>query len=184
MNENPNQIKASAEFTQTVISGLATDKGVHAETAISAAARMAGTFALRSCGLPLSQFTPGTSILGDVIDEQGQKVLATVDETLASLNVRLDAEKLDYDLPEANSPRMELDEVQSVMDAAYRAIADKYHLSNEETAHAAAMSTAVLIQRCSGVLDPHLGYTIAVYGMVEGSKTVPYNADAEAAVGR
>ena len=174
MIENPNQHKASAEFTQAVISQLANDKGVHAETALSAAARMAGTFALRSCGLPLSQFAPGTSILGDVIDEQGQKVLHTVDQTLAGLSVTLDPQKLDYDLPEANSPRMTLAEIQSVMDASFRAIAGRYNLSNEEAAHAVAMSTAVLIQKCSGVLDPHLGYTIAVYGMVEASKTVPF----------
>src|SRR5262245_2582940 len=55
--QNPNQLKASAEFTQTIISLLSTGRGVHAETAISAASRMAGTFALRSCGLPMSQFT-------------------------------------------------------------------------------------------------------------------------------
>ena len=174
MIENPNQHKASAEFTQAVISRLATEKGVHAETALSAAARMAGTFALRSCGLPLFRFMPGTSILGDVIDEQGQKVLRTVDETLAGMSVRLDPQKLDCDLPEGNQPRMTLAEVQSVMDAAFRTIAEKYTLSNEEAAHAVAMSTADLIQKCSGVLDPHLGYTIAVYGMVEASKTVPF----------
>jgi hypothetical protein len=109
-----------------------------------------------------------------VIDEQGQKVLHTVEETLAGLSVTLDPQKLDYDLQEANSPRMTLAEIQSVMDVSFRAIAGKYNLSDEEAAHAVAMSTADLIQKCSGVLDPHFGYTIAVYGMVEASKTVPF----------
>ncbi len=172
--KNPNQLKASTEFTQAVISELTTQHGVHAETAISAASRMAGTFVLRSCGLPLSNFTPGTPIFADAIDEEGQQVLRTVDDALAALNVVLDEEKLDYDVPAANSPRMELAEVQMLLAAAFRTILDKYHLTENEGAHAAAVSTAVLIQRCSGVLDPHLGYALAVFGMVEGSKTVPY----------
>jgi hypothetical protein len=170
---NPALMKASAEFTQAIISSLATDQGVHAETAISAASRMTGTFVIRSCGLPLAQFAPGTPLLGDIIDEHGQKVLRTIDEALASMKLALDPQNLDYDLPEANQPRMNLAEVQSLLDGSFRAIADKYHLSPQEGAHAAAVATAMLIKKCSGVLEPHLGYTIAMYGMVEGSKTVP-----------
>src|SRR5262245_54897271 len=98
---NPSQMKASVEFEQTIISLMATYRGVHAETAISAVSRMAGTFALRSCGLPLAQFAPGTPILGDVIDERGQKVLHTVDAALGGLDVALDRQKLDYKLSEA-----------------------------------------------------------------------------------
>jgi hypothetical protein len=173
MIQNPNQLKASAEFTQTIISRLATEKGVHAETAISAASRMAGTFALRSCGLPLAQFTPGTPIFGEAIDEQGNKVLNTVGETLAGMDIELDPRRINYDLLEANSPHMELAEVQSMLDASFRAIADKYHLTAEEGAHAAAVSAAVLIQKCSACLDPHVAYTVAMYGMVEACKTVP-----------
>src|SRR5262245_28689442 len=126
MIPNPNQMKASAEFTQTIISLLATDRGIHAETAISAVSRMAGTFALRSCGLQLAQFAPGSPILGDVIDERGQKVLHTLDAALASLDVALDPQKLDYTLPEANTPHMNLAEVQALLDASFQAIADKY----------------------------------------------------------
>jgi len=171
MIQNQNQLKASAEFTQTIISLLSTGRGVHAETAISAASRMAGTFALRSCGLPMSHFTPGTPILGDVIDEQGNKVLTTVNDTLAGLNVELKSSN--YELPDDNTPHMQLAEVQSMLDAPFRAIINKYHLSEEEGAHAAAVSAAVLIEKASSCLDPNIGYTVAVYGMVEACKTVP-----------
>src|SRR4030095_1362831 len=130
--ENTNQLKASAEFTQTVISLLANGRGVHAEPAISAAARMAGTFVLRSCGLPVSDFEPGTPIYSDLIDEEGQKVLRTVGDSLSVMNVILDEEKLDYNLPEENNPRMQLSETQSLLDKPYREIMDKYHLTEEE----------------------------------------------------
>jgi hypothetical protein len=171
--QNPNQFKASSEFTQMIMSRLATDRGIHAETAVSAAARMAGTYVLRSCGLPLSSLTPGTPIFSDLIDEQGQKVLATIDQMLAGMNVVLDGQKLVYDIPEEHAPHLELPDVQSVLDAPFRNIAEKYNLSEAETAHAAAMSAAVLIQKASVILDPHISYIIATYGMVEGSKTVP-----------
>jgi hypothetical protein len=174
--ENKNQLKASAEFTQTIISVLASGRGVHAETAISAAARMAGTFVLRSSGLPFSNFEPGTPIFSDVIDEAGQKVLQTVGDSLSVMNVILDADKLDYNLPEENNPRMQLSETQTLLDAPFRKIMDKYRLTEEEGAHAAAVSTAVLIQKCLGVLDPHLGYTVAAFGMIEACKTVPFDA--------
>jgi hypothetical protein len=75
--ENPKQLEVSGEFNQVIIAKLATDKGVHAETAIAAASRMAGTFLLRSTGLPIATLKPGSPVFSDVIDEQGQRVLAT-----------------------------------------------------------------------------------------------------------
>jgi len=115
--ENPSQVQASAEFTEKIIAKLADKKGVHAETAISAASRMAGTFLLRSTGLPIAGFAPGS----------------------------------------------------------FRAILQKHNLTAREGAYAAAVSTAVLIQKSAGVLDPRISYTIAAWGIVEGCKTVPLN---------
>jgi hypothetical protein len=172
--QNPNQFKASSEFTQVVMSRLTTDRGIHAETAISAAARMAGTFVLRSCGLPLSNLTPGAPVFSDLIDEQGQNVLRTVDQILAEMNLVLDGQKLVYEIPEDNTPHMELPDVQAMFDASFRTIATKYNLTEEESAHAAAISAGVLIQKASGILDPHVGYIIATYGMIEACKTVPF----------
>jgi hypothetical protein len=174
--QNPDQFKASSEFTQTVMSRLTTDRGIHAETAISATARMAGTFVLRSCGLPLATLTPGTPIFSDLIDEQGQKVLQTVDQVLAEMNVVLDGAKLTDEIPENNAPHMGLPDVQSMFDASFRAISKKYNLNEEESANAAAISTGMLIQKASTILDPHVAYIIATYGMIEGCKTVPVSA--------
>ena len=39
--DNPNQVQASEEFTETIMAKLADKKGVHAETAISAVSRFA-----------------------------------------------------------------------------------------------------------------------------------------------
>jgi hypothetical protein len=174
MIDNPAQFRASAEFTQTICSRLATARGIHAETAISVASRMAGTMLLRSTGLPVAQFSPGTPVFSDVIDEVGEKLLGTVGETLTTLEVPLDPSKLDYDTPEENAPHMDLAETQSAFDPAFRAIVSKYRLSQEEGAQAAAVSAAMLIQKCSPFLDPHVSYTLAAYGIIEACKTVPW----------
>lgn len=38
---------------------------------------------------------------------------------------------------------------------------------------ACAMSTAFIIQQCQNDLDVESGFSKAVYGLIEGSKTVP-----------
>jgi hypothetical protein len=174
--DNPKQLEASTEFNEVIISKLATEKGVHAETAISAASRMAGTFLLRSTGLPIDSLKPGTPVFSDLIDDQGRRVLATVDWALSSLGVPLDIRKVDYDLSDEHDPGMALMQTQVLFDPSFRAILGKYGLSDAEAAHSAALSTAILIQKCAPFLDPHIAYAIAAYGMVEGCKTVPFDA--------
>jgi len=179
---NRHRFEASAELTQTILSKLATEKGVHAETAVSAAARMAGKLLLRSCRLPLENLKPGSPVSFDRLNELGPKVLESVDQTLAFLKIPIETRKLNYDIPEANQPLMKLLEVQSLLDPSFRMVLQKHGLSDEEGAHAAAISTAVIIEKTKGVLNPYIAYAIAVEGLVAGSKTVPYDAGgAEAA---
>ncbi len=173
MVQNPNQFKASAELTHTILTKLATAKGVHAETAISAAARMAGTYLLRSSGLPLERFTPGTPIFSDIMNDRGPLLLRTVDEVLESLNIAVDPRQVDGNVPDDHQPHMELMDMQTLLDPSFDAVLHKYQLTVEEGAYAAAISTAVMIQKTAGVMNPYLGYAIAANGMVESCKTVP-----------
>ena len=173
MIRNPNQFKASAELTQTILTKLATKRGVHAETAISAAARMAGTYLLKSSGLPIAQFTPGTAIFSDLMDDQGQRLLRAVDEVLESLNIAMDPQRMDLNIPDEHQPQMALMEIQTLLDPSFDAIFRKYQLTAEEGAYSAAISTAVMMQKTAGVVDPYLGYAIAAYGILESCKTVP-----------
>lgn len=171
--DNPNQFKASAALTQAILTNLATSRGVHAETAVSAAARMAGTLLLRSSGLPIDQLEPGSAIFSDLMDERGEQLLGAVGHALASLNVPFDPRRVTFEVPDANNPHLGLMEVQSLLDGHFAEILRKHRLNGEEGAYAAAISTAVLIQKCSSVLDPHVGYAIAANGMVEACKTIP-----------
>jgi hypothetical protein len=173
---DPHRFEASAELTQTILSKLATEKGIHAETAVSAAARMAGTLLLRSCRLPVANFKPGSPIFSDQVDELGPRVLESVDKALALLKIPIDTKKVKYDISNANQPLMKLLEMQSLLDPSFRMILQKHGLSDEEGAHAAAISAAVIIEKTKGVLNPYTAYAIVVEGLVAGSKTVPYDA--------
>lgn len=65
MGKPDDEIRAARAFREHVFAKLGNEKGVHAETALSAAGRMAGTFLLRSFGLPLEHLEPGTPVLSD-----------------------------------------------------------------------------------------------------------------------
>ena len=175
--ENPQRLQISDEFTRTIVSKLETERGIHAETAISAAAWMAGTFVLRSCRLPIANLAPGAPIFSDAVNEQGPKVLESVDKTLARMKVAVDPKTLDYIIPEGNHPNMKLMEVQSLLDPSFQVVLKKHGVNDEEAAHAAAVSAAVLIEKTAGVLDPRIGYMLVVQGLVEGCKTVPHDPE-------
>jgi hypothetical protein len=137
---------------------------------------MAGTLLLRSCRLPLANLKPGSPVFFDRVNRLGPNILESMNQTLAFLKIPIDTKKLNYDIAEANQPLMNLLEVQSLLDPPFRVVLQKHGLSDEEGAHAAAVSTAVIIEKTKGVLNPYIAYAIAVEGLVAGCKTVPYDA--------
>src|SRR5262245_11460391 len=174
--DNPRQLAAADEFNLIIMYKARSKRYVHAETAISAAARMAGTFVLRSAGLPVDRLEPGAAIFSDPVNTRGQQVLGLVDQALAALGVAFDARKVKYDLPKKHDPLLSLMETQAVLDAPFQAIVRKFGLTDIEAAESLAVAAAILMQKCAGFLDPHVAYALVAYGMVEGSKTVPAGA--------
>ncbi len=167
------QFLAANEYYGLILGRLADERGVHAETAISAAARMAGTFMLRSFGLPLEGMEPGSAVLSEAANDRGPLLLNTLGAGLNALDVVLDPDRIRSDFPDDNRPHLSVTEVQERLEASMREVAVKHHLGDEQAAHAAALATARLIKATSQVLDPHVAFALAAYGFVEGSKTVP-----------
>ncbi len=46
-------------------------------------------------------------------------------------------------------------------------------LTEAQAAESAAIAAAMIIKRCEKIVDPEIAFNIAVYGFVEGSKTMP-----------
>lgn len=167
------QLRAADGYVDIVIKALRTDQGVHSETAIAAAARMAGTFLLRSFNFPLKDIKPGSAVLSNAANDHGPVLVQTLGAALNALEVNLDSSKLSGNVPNENQPQISVNETQSRVEAQFRNVSAKHGLTPEQSAHACALAAARLIHMSSAVLDPHIGFSVAAYGFVEGSKTAP-----------
>jgi hypothetical protein len=167
------QIDAAREFANAVISELKTDKGVHAETAVASVARMAGTLLFRSFGFQLTDVEPGGAVLSEQANEAGPRLIQVLAAALAEIGVALDQQKLGASGLEANRPKLGFLETQKRLEPLFSGIRARYGLSLVEAAEAGAVATAFMIHQCAGVIDPNAAFGVAVYGFIEGAKTVP-----------
>jgi hypothetical protein len=92
---------------------------------------------------------------------------------LEKTGVKLDSNELSASQRTTKGQKGSVLETQKILEAPFAAIRDKYGLSDGEAADSVAVATAVLIKNCASLLDPHVGFGLAVYGFIEGSKTAP-----------
>lgn len=167
------QLAAARKFLSVILDGLTNEKGVHAETAITSAGRMAGTFLLRSFNLPIERLQPGAPVLSSVADEKGPALVNLLGDSLRQMNVPIDPERLQSVQGQQDQPQLGFLETQALLESDLSRIKEKYGFAYEEAAYAAAITTAFMIGKCSQVVDPHVGFNVAAYSFVEGVKTVP-----------
>ena len=166
------QVEAAQEFVRITLDTLETERGVHAETAVAGIARMAGTFLFRSFDFPLKDLKPGQPVLSEQANEMGPELVTLLSGVLEDSGITPDMGKLNVPHPE-NEPMLTFLETQAQLEPMFEKTRERLGLSFEEAAHAAAAGTALLIQQCAEVLDPDVAVEIAIFGFVEGSKTVP-----------
>lgn len=167
------QLNAASEFGTTAMQAFDQGGTFPAETVIGSVARMAGSFLFRSLELPLTGIQPGAVVLSEQANQQGPRLIQVLSAVLQSVGVKLDQSKLSASQAAAKGPKESFLQTQGVLETQFVAIRDKYDLSDGEAAESAAVATAVLIKNCSQLLDPHVGFGLAVYGFIEGSKTAP-----------
>jgi hypothetical protein len=167
------QIEAAQEFASTTIDTLKTERGVHAETAIAGAARMAGTFLFHSFGFKLGGVKAGQAVLSDKANEQGPQLIQILGCVLSHLGIILDREQFGKLPGTENQPLLGFLETQRHLEPRYMKIKDRLGLSLQEAAESAAVASALLIQQSAQVLNPNVAFGVAVYGFVEGTKTAP-----------
>lgn len=171
MSGRDDEIQAAREIVTLVFEKIADERGVHAETAVSAAGRMAGTFLLRSCSLPVATLTPGAPVLSDAVNAKGPVLVELFQLVLQELGVAPGANPTANATPAA--PLFTVPEVQARLDDGVGAIAARHGLDDERTARAGAIATAMIVKQTAGVLDAGAAFGIATLGFVEGAKTVP-----------
>lgn len=170
---NQVQLQAAGEFGTTAMQAFDQGGTFPAETVIGATARMAGSFLFRSLGLPLTGAQSGSVVLSEEANQQGPRLIQILAAVLQNIGVKLDSSKLSAAQGAAKAPKESFLETQSVLEERFVAIREKHGLSDGEAADSVAVATAMLIKSCSHSLDPHVGFGLAVYGFIEGSKTAP-----------
>ena len=89
------QVECAEEFENLIFNSLQSEKGIHAETAVAASARMAGTFLFRSFGFPLKGIESGQPVFSDAANEQGPKLMELLDSALKQMGLNIDQKLLE-----------------------------------------------------------------------------------------
>jgi hypothetical protein len=92
---------------------------------------------------------------------------------LQQMNVAIDPGRVAAAQGQGDAPQLSLIDTQVLLEIDLTRIKENYQLNYEQAGHAGAIATALLIRKCSEVLDPHIGFSLAAYRFVEGTKTVP-----------
>jgi len=171
------QLNAASDFGTAAIQAFEENGTFPAETVIGAVARMAGSFLFRSFELPLTGIQPGAVVLSEQANQQGPRLVQIIAGVLQGVGVKLDPSKVSASQGKVSGQKEPFLETQKVLGTRFAAIRDRYGLSDVDAAAAAAIATALLIKNCSQRLDPHAGFALAVYGLIEGTKTAPAEAD-------
>ncbi|MBA4032899.1 MAG: hypothetical protein C0478_18690 [Planctomyces sp.] len=167
------QRQAADVMTDAVLSAIKQNGGIHAETAIAAAARLAGTFLFRSFHLSDIHARPGDVVLSEMANDAGPALIQTLGVGLDAMNVNLDESWSMSETPDENQPQLDIISMQTILEPELREVARDFGLNDDQAAHACTLTAARIIQMTSSVLDVNIGFGIATMGLIEGSKTMP-----------
>jgi hypothetical protein len=175
MDEQQHQriVVAADFFNQTARKFLTVDGRLHAETLILSAARMAGSLMYRSFNFDPS-WKPGTAVLSDLANIHGPKLMNVMFVTLQQLGSSVTEAQLDSSYASAQFSQLDFKASHDKLAPFFLAYSEAGKMKFEDAAAGAAIATAILIHDCREVLSVEKGGALAVYGFVEGTKTVPY----------
>jgi hypothetical protein len=167
---------AAGAMAEVFAARLGKDRAVHPETVIASAARMAGTMLFRSFNFDTSTMPPGACVLSVEANEKGPELVNIVTMMLGQYGLQLDEKKLNAG-NRGEPPKPTVLETQRLLGADLEKVRQQHQLGLQDGARACALTTAWLIRECSPQIGPEVGYNVAIYGFIEGTKTVPYSED-------
>ncbi|MBS1129975.1 MAG: hypothetical protein H6R16_977 [Proteobacteria bacterium] len=174
MNITSQQNKATGELVDLVAAKVGSNRAIHPETAISTSARLAGSLLLRSFNFQLERLTPGSVLLSDEANEKGPILINTLAAFLSASNISLDQAKLGGQQDQrGQEPQLDiLNALSKLQEEAIKTCVEN-GLTMEQAAQSAALATAFIVKECAPQIGAEIGFNVAVYGFIEGSKTVP-----------
>jgi hypothetical protein len=164
---------ASSELTAVIIKIIQDERGVHAETAITAAGSLAGFCLLKQTGIDVSKLTPGSAVFTDGVNELGPQMVGLMSTVCVKLGLNGQS-GWGNPIPEDNkSLRPEIELVRQIHPA-FKGIITKFRIPVEAEAMIAAIAAIKFVKMANGSLNTEIGKAIALKAMVAASKTVPF----------
>jgi hypothetical protein len=167
------QNKAAGAFVDMIASGLGNGRAVDSATAIICSARIAGNLLFQSFGFNMKELTPGTVILSEEANEQGPELINILAASLHHHQIPLNEATLSQQQIKPEEFKLDALETLGLFQKTAQNIARENNLNFKEAAQSAAMATSFIVRECAANIGAETGYKIAIYGFVEGSKTVP-----------
>lgn len=168
------QNRAAGDFVDLIAGQLGAERAIHPETAIAASARISGSLLLRSFGFDLESQEPGTVLLSNEANEKGPNFVNLLGAFLAKNKVELNSTKLGgASVHRGAEPKLSTQQSLALLQADALQIAARHSLSLQQAAEAAALATGFIVKECVTSIGGEVGFNVAAFGFVEGSKTVP-----------
>ena len=164
---------AAGQLVDLVASKIGQGRAVHSETAISSASRLAGSLLFRSFHLQFDNLPPGTPLLSDQANERGPMLVSILANYLESAQVPFNSPTAENTQERGEPSKFDFVATLSMLQEDAIALARQNAISLEQSAQAAALATAFIVKECSANIGPRLAFNAAVFGIIEGCKTVP-----------
>lgn len=176
------QDRTAAQFVDLIASKLGSGRAVHPETAIASAARLAGSLLFRSFDLSVHGTRAGDVVLSHQANEEGVHLVNLLATMLHHFGVLLNQEQLGSDMANrGGAPELSVMESLALLQQDAIRIARAEGLALKDAAWAAAIATAFIVKECAKDIGAEVGFNIAAFGFVEGSKTMPPACAADSA---
>ncbi|HEX5277991.1 MAG TPA: hypothetical protein VFW42_10015 [Fluviicoccus sp.] len=166
-------IEAAVFFNEAARKLLVNEKGLHAETLISSVSRISGSLMYRTFGHPTT-IEGGTAVLSDKANIFGPKLMNLMLSTLQQLGHKIGEENINTEYASAKHVPISFKESHERLAPFFLKYCEADSMSYYDAAFAAAIATGMLINDCNEVLSVDKGAGVAVYGLVEGTKTAPF----------
>ena len=169
--------RCALEFEQLIVDHLKDDRGVHIETAITAAGSVAGYLLLRETGIDLTALKPGSVVLVDQVNETGPRMVGFMAEVCVREGVD-PAGGWTEKISQAHQPLFPAIDLARDLHPGLARLADRYGVAVELRPRIAAAAAIKLVRMGSQALDTGLGKAIALWAMLSAAKTVPHHSGA------
>jgi hypothetical protein len=150
-------------------------EGAHAGTALSTAARLAGTSLYRSLNYK-NDIAPGVVVLSNEVNEAWPQLINLFGFYCKQNGIDVMSKPLVTVFPEQDKPRMEVTQVQQEFQDRYHKIMKNHGLDHLNGARAGIIVCSIIFHyHCTVAkdIDPYVAAGIVAMGIVEGAKTAP-----------